>query len=105
MRFDTNTIFFNAQWEDHLFVFKPDDSKIKKIIYNIVSIVIPIIGLCRLANWGLRKLCSKLILQADHIPEEMQNAATKNFNDFWFSDNPHEKIQSFEVSTKPLPFS
>jgi len=102
VRVDSNTIIFNAQWEAHLSAFRPDDSKIKKTIYNILSVVIPIIGLCRLVNWGIKKLCSKLILQPDHIPEEMQNAIRKNFNDFWFSDSPHTKnsmIRSFFKAT------
>ena len=86
------TIYFEGKWNPSIEAYKPPvESKVQKIIYNVISVVVPIIGLARLCNWGLKKLCNRLILQGNSISKEHQKDIEHRFQKFWFSDSLRSK--------------
>ncbi|MBN4067223.1 alpha/beta fold hydrolase [Simkania negevensis] len=69
---------FQAHETDYLPSPKPSTllQKIARIVYNILSVVIFPIGLCRLGYWSVRYFVSRMIFQAP-LKQAMESSGTK----------------------------
>lgn len=81
---------FQATWNDtnrHLEIKAPvltTAQKVYKIVYNILSVIIPVIGLVRLCGYLIQKAFLAITLPAAYFMEkERVEHAKQNFNQFW----------------------
>ncbi len=82
------SVHFHARWDNtnnHLQDPIPTAvQKIGRVVYNIFSVLIPIIGLVRLMGYAIQSLANRAILPAAYDVTEAELAKAKNeFNAFW----------------------
>ncbi len=59
--------------------------KIGDGLWNLVSILIPVIGLARLLAHGLGQIALRKVLPAVYLPREVKDEYKKSFHNFWYA--------------------
>ncbi|HSX26459.1 MAG TPA: hypothetical protein VLE89_05570 [Chlamydiales bacterium] len=82
---------FQAKWTPANQHLKPLEKtclqKIARVAWNILSILIPPIGLARLIGYGIGRLANYIILPAAHYPRHIVEKAHRDFQEFWHGEN------------------
>lgn len=104
---------FQATWNDtnrHLEIKAPvltTAQKVYKIVYNILSVMIPVIGLIRLCGYLIQRAFLGFTLPAASIffPKIFQETAERNFNQFWIDPIANDYARAREASNLRAHFT
>lgn len=96
-------ISIRTKWEDLPVTVRPPllttCQKIGRVVWNILSVIIPVIGLFRLIAYGLGVLARKVILPSTRINEEDKTEAKARFTQICQLLNPHYEIIPHTIYT------
>lgn len=96
-------ISIRTKWEDLPAVVRPPVlstcQKVWKVVWNILSVIIPIIGLLRLAAYGLGILARRVLLPSTHLSERDKIEAKGRFENICQALNPFYEIVPHTIYT------
>lgn len=87
---DGNTIQFSAKWHSGIEHLKETPSQstwntVKRIAYNVISVIIPIIGFIRLVNYFFHVFAKSNVLPSIYFPKVLYEKTIKHFDHLWSS--------------------
>lgn len=94
---------YPIQWESLPLSLQPTQKtlyqKICAVAWNVLSVLIPIIGLVRLTAWGLGVLAHRLILPAMYHEKEDIERCRRNFEAYCQAASPYFEITPHTIQT------
>ncbi len=97
---------FKAAWNEtnrHLNPEKTLLQKIARVVWDIISVLIPIIGIIRLIGYAIGKLATRFILPAAYYSEEIKLEAKQIHNQIWNQPTEDPGVQQLRANFKAEP--
>ncbi|MBS0620753.1 MAG: hypothetical protein JSS61_04770 [Verrucomicrobia bacterium] len=100
----TTAVTFRARWDatsQHLRTPEPDTlHKVTRVFWNVLSVLIPVIGICRLAGYLLGRVANRLLLPAAHyISDDQIRASRRHFKNAWQNPGAQYIVEEHLIQT------
>lgn len=103
---DGKTIYFSAKWHEGVEHLRETSSEsswntVKKIAYDVISVIIPIIGFIRIVNYFFQIFAKSNVLPSIYFPKALYEKTIKHFDHLWSSAplGQHYSLQPIHVDT------